>query len=474
MSRFSSKKAFTVIEILVSITIIAIMISLVFIATSKSRANARDSRRIGDINQIQAALERYATDVGSYPETLLPGESLTNPKTGKIYLQKIPSNPEPHLDGVCAFDLDYTYKRSGSNTYTIAYCLASSSGYAAPGWHQAYPGVVVGAYGCAPECAGKVCGYDNCIGSCGSCAAGTSCSADQTICQTTCSADNQCGLCQKCVGGFCANQTAGEDVKNECASASCASGLCSGSGSCAVYEDNKKHGCSGCQVCRSGAVCGAALTGAIGNFQAVGGNELIALSWNYALDFDYHKIFRRTTYAAASSLTCGSTVSDTAAQNSYQDQTAAPSLYFYRVCPYIAGCDQYISGIAVNCSRATGSGEPTTQASGLSTVSSGVCNGDNTVNVTFYWQPGNGQDSLLVGVSGSVLPDSPSDGTVYQVNDVYGSGSKVYSVGAECYATVDNLPQNSIYSFSVYEYNDQNYLTTLDTNWKTLTTRRCP
>jgi len=85
------------------------------------------------------------------------------------------------------------------------------------------------------------------------CSAGYVCQSG--VCQAVgCTNDSQCGFCQKCQTGSCVNQTTSEDTKNECSTANCDTGFCSGLGSCDAYNDNLQHNCSAGLVCQSG-VC---------------------------------------------------------------------------------------------------------------------------------------------------------------------------------------------------------------------------
>lgn len=60
-------KGFTLIELLVVIAIIAILAGLVIIRISEANKNARDSKRLADVDQIQKALEMYKIKNGQYP-----------------------------------------------------------------------------------------------------------------------------------------------------------------------------------------------------------------------------------------------------------------------------------------------------------------------------------------------------------------------------------------------------------------------
>ena len=61
------KKAFTLIEVLVVISIIVFLISMVTLSGTRARARARDSRRVADLNTIRDALVLHLSLYGSYP-----------------------------------------------------------------------------------------------------------------------------------------------------------------------------------------------------------------------------------------------------------------------------------------------------------------------------------------------------------------------------------------------------------------------
>lgn len=85
------KKGFTLIELLVVIAIIGILSSVVLASLNSARQKSRDARRIGDIKQLQLALEMYYDSTNEYPQTLaalvsdyIPTQPL-DPQSGVAY-----------------------------------------------------------------------------------------------------------------------------------------------------------------------------------------------------------------------------------------------------------------------------------------------------------------------------------------------------------------------------------------------------
>lgn len=63
------RKGFTLIELVIVISIIAILSTMAFFGFSKAQASARDASRSQSMNGVRSALERYYADNNSYPVT---------------------------------------------------------------------------------------------------------------------------------------------------------------------------------------------------------------------------------------------------------------------------------------------------------------------------------------------------------------------------------------------------------------------
>lgn len=110
------QRGFTLIELLIVIVIIGVLSTLIMANLIGVRARGRDTQRKSDLRQLQAALELYRADNGTYPAAPLPacGSSLTGGAT--VYIQKIPCDP------LNSGQYIYTYTTTGT-TYSLFACL---------------------------------------------------------------------------------------------------------------------------------------------------------------------------------------------------------------------------------------------------------------------------------------------------------------------------------------------------------------
>src|SRR3989338_8407272 len=97
------KKGFTLIEILIVVSIIAILITFLVPNFVGIRTRARDTRRKSDLSQIQKALELYKSDQNppAYPATGFFDSALCGScwssgdcsGNSNIYMRKVPCDP---------------------------------------------------------------------------------------------------------------------------------------------------------------------------------------------------------------------------------------------------------------------------------------------------------------------------------------------------------------------------------------------
>ena len=113
------KKGFTLIEMLVVISIIGVLVTISSFGLQGAREGARDSRRKSDLEAIRTALELYRSDCGRYPATL--GATLVGAGTptrcaaSNTYMAEVPADP---LDP----SHEYRYYQDPASTTTYQLC----------------------------------------------------------------------------------------------------------------------------------------------------------------------------------------------------------------------------------------------------------------------------------------------------------------------------------------------------------------
>jgi general secretion pathway protein G len=118
----NKKRAFTLIEILVVVTIIGLLAAAGVTSYTQLGKQSRDARRKTDIENIRAALEMYKSDNSSYPQ------SLDNLTVSTVYLKTVPTDPRGN---------NYSYSPSPAacsgncTSYSLSIMLDSGDSYIA-------------------------------------------------------------------------------------------------------------------------------------------------------------------------------------------------------------------------------------------------------------------------------------------------------------------------------------------------------
>jgi len=95
-----TRRGFTLVELLVVITIIGILASIGLSTFTSAQTKARDARRKSNLDQISRALEMYFNDYKEYPESDDDGsmldyawDSIFQDDKGTVYMVKLPKDP---------------------------------------------------------------------------------------------------------------------------------------------------------------------------------------------------------------------------------------------------------------------------------------------------------------------------------------------------------------------------------------------
>lgn len=114
MRKYKKEGGFTLLELLVVIGIIGLLASILVVNLTSARKRARDTKRIGDIRNLQTAAEDYYGKNGKYP-TLI-----SDMVTGK-QIPLWPKDPLAPSDTTCAASSEFCY-------YYAAYTPTGSIG----------------------------------------------------------------------------------------------------------------------------------------------------------------------------------------------------------------------------------------------------------------------------------------------------------------------------------------------------------
>lgn len=118
------EKGFTLIEILVVMTIMGILASVGLANFRSSQIKARDVKRKSDLSEVQRGLEMYYNDYGAYPaenqgkikvsgDVLVWGSDSMEDSKGTIYINILPNDPTGNPE--------YCYSVSDTGSYYKLY-----------------------------------------------------------------------------------------------------------------------------------------------------------------------------------------------------------------------------------------------------------------------------------------------------------------------------------------------------------------
>ena len=100
----NNAEGFTLVEILVVVTIISLLASIAAVSYSQFIKQSRDTRRKTDIEQIRAAIELYQNFNNVYPADIAFGGVIADPEPSTTkYMTKVPNDPR------ATSSLRYTY-----------------------------------------------------------------------------------------------------------------------------------------------------------------------------------------------------------------------------------------------------------------------------------------------------------------------------------------------------------------------------
>ena len=138
-------KGFTLIELLVVIAIIGLLASIVVVALQGPRKTARDTKRVGDIRNIQTAMELcYGDSACNAAEAYMVAADYTAAKVNGIGIYIIPSNmpDDPLSSGSYTWFTNaadnqifciFAGLESGESGAEIVYATETGFGYMATG-----------------------------------------------------------------------------------------------------------------------------------------------------------------------------------------------------------------------------------------------------------------------------------------------------------------------------------------------------
>lgn len=114
MNKKKNNKGFTLMELLVVISIMGVLTIISFSSFKNAQIKARDSQRKSDLNNISKALMMYYSDKGIFPSTFEFGKTLGLGFTGDnslVYMRETPEDPKNLAPYTYVYKVDPTFKK---------------------------------------------------------------------------------------------------------------------------------------------------------------------------------------------------------------------------------------------------------------------------------------------------------------------------------------------------------------------------
>lgn len=133
----SSRRGFSIVELLVVMSVIVLLGSMILVQVTSSRARARDAERESEVKTLQNALAIFIVNNKLYPIYSGP---LTGTDAGSTALVNDGALQQMPLDPSNSGNYRYVYDSTDGSTYTITYYLETNSVSGKPaGAHTASP-----------------------------------------------------------------------------------------------------------------------------------------------------------------------------------------------------------------------------------------------------------------------------------------------------------------------------------------------
>lgn len=114
-----NKKGFTLVELMIVITVIAILATIAVVSFTRVQKQARDTKRKAEIKSLQTALQAYFTEKNTYPvKTSATSASAGLTGLTPSYISSLPAAPQ----GTTGTNTAYMYV-SDSDGYKYALCV---------------------------------------------------------------------------------------------------------------------------------------------------------------------------------------------------------------------------------------------------------------------------------------------------------------------------------------------------------------